>query len=306
MRCRAVIASAALLAVLMTAGVLWPGRHLKDGLVGLDAIAFKGGLRRLYHGEALPDLPQNFPPPPPGAYDWLDGTDVLIIAHALGKRGGTPPNSIAALEQSVSAGVRLLEVDIRKTTEGTLICHHGDTDPVSMTAYLNVVEGQGGQPCYFQDLLDVLDRHPDVRLVLDVKDDFYDTYSLITQQAGARAGALIPQIYHFDQILWLREKPFAGAIFTSYRSALTTGQIFTYAAQAHIQAITLTEERADRLSPGAIPAGVAVFSHTINDAAKARDLVEKGARGVYSDNLTPATAALATAAAAGRSQGIRP
>ncbi|MCC9624259.1 hypothetical protein LPB41_21470 [Thalassospira sp. MA62] len=278
-------AAFALIAAIILSGSVFCARGMiKEQLIDLDAVAFDGALRRLYHGQNLPILPAQIPEPAANAYAWQNNDQAQIIRHAVGHIALYPNNSVGALLDSISKGDRVIEGDVRLTVEGDLICYHGDDHrAVSTAEYLNEMSNIGAKACYFRDIAAVLRAHRDIYFVIDAKDDFVATYRKIIEVAPDIVGQLIPQIYDFEQILWVRQFDFAGAIFTSYRSALTTEQIFNYARQAEIKAVTLTHERAEKL--GAAPTDISVFVHTIDDPIAAADLLKLGFSGVYSNNL---------------------
>src|SRR5438093_10002611 len=72
---------------------------VKDRVIALDAALFEGGLRRLYHGEPLPHIPESLPAPPVNAYDWLGQEDFLPIAHGLGPVLYAGANTLGTFER---------------------------------------------------------------------------------------------------------------------------------------------------------------------------------------------------------------
>lgn len=259
---------------------------LKERLIAVDAIVFDGALRRVYHHQRLPVLPAKVPAPKPNAYDWLEQDGARIIKHAMGATSMFPRNSAGAFEDSIAAGYTIIEGDLRLTTDGDLVCFHGDdVDPISTESYLKLVAKEQQPPCYFSDIANILRAHPEIYFVVDAKDDFFATYSKILNSAPDITHQLIPQLYDFEQVVWVREHHFSGALFTSYRSALTTEQMLSYAKEAHLAAITLTHERALKL--GSVPSNIAIFTHTIDDPAEAGRFFQRGFYGVYSNELPP-------------------
>lgn len=272
------------LCALGVGGLLIAPDTLKERLLDIDEAFFDGLFRRTYHGQELPSIPATLPAPREGTYAWLATSKTLIIRHAMGPTATIPRNSLKAFENSIAVGDKLIEADIRLTTEGDLICFHGDeSKQLSTKDYLALKKQKNLHPCYFSGLATVLRFHPEVYLVIDAKDDFVATYQKIVETAPDILGQLIPQIYDFEQIEWVRKYPFSGEIFTSYKSALTTSQIYRYALKSHIGVVTLTKERALKLDQ--VPPNLAVFTHTIDDPNEAAALFSAGFKGVYSNTI---------------------
>ncbi|PKR58524.1 glycerophosphodiester phosphodiesterase family protein [Thalassospira lohafexi] len=272
-----VVSSAALFAL---------DESVKERLIEADAIVFDGALRRVYHHQRLPVLPATVPAPKPNAYAWLEHDGARIIKHAMGRTPMFSRNSVGAFENSIAAGYTIIEGDLRLTTDGDLVCFHGeDAKPISTKSYLKAIEKGQQAPCYFSDIANLLRAHPEVYFVVDAKDDFVATYSSILKIAPDIVRQLIPQLYDFEQIVWVRQHHFSGALFTSYLSALTTEQMFFYAKETHIEAVTLTEERALKLA--SVPSNISVFTHTIDDPIEAGRFLQRGFKGVYSNELPP-------------------
>ncbi|WP_417826236.1 glycerophosphodiester phosphodiesterase family protein [Thalassospira povalilytica] len=256
----------------------------KETLIDFDAKWLNGALRRVYHQQHLPNLPASLPDPDINAYLWLEHKQSRVIRHAMGETSAFPRNSLKALMNSIANGDMIIEGDIRLTTEGDLICFHGDeTKSVSTAEYLALKKSLGETPCFFLDVVQTLRSHPNVYFIVDAKDNFVETYSKIEKIAEDVLIQIIPQIYDFEQIIWVRNHKFSGAVFTSYKSALTNEQIFHYANAAKIQAVTLTKERTRKLET--IPQTPFVFTHTIDAASEAEVFFKLGIKGVYSNSL---------------------
>lgn len=59
-------------------------------------------------------------------------TDIKIIAHR-GYSSLYPDNSLESFEQAVKAGAHIIETDIRKRPDGTLICSHDPTKGAALS-----------------------------------------------------------------------------------------------------------------------------------------------------------------------------
>jgi len=279
--------------LLLDPGVFDAARSLG---IRIDARHFDGRVRRWYHGESLPvALQEGEEQADPRAYDWLGGERFLPIAHGLGPQLFAGEDSLTTLTQGLEMGFRVFEVDLTLTRDGELVCYHGqsdeDLDTLTSERYLASVKQRGMEPCRFADLLRVAGEHPSLRFVLDVKNGFEKAYTL-ARDAARRAGvgrSFVPQVYRFEQVAIVRKDGvFAGEIFTSYRSALTTRQIFDAARRSGTRVVTLTTRRFQELE-GGVPADLHALVHPVNDPFQAMDIRQKGGRGIYSSYLTPRT-----------------
>jgi glycerophosphoryl diester phosphodiesterase len=265
---------------------------MKGGLIRTDQTVFGGALRRVYHGQSLPVSPPV--PVQPGSYAWLREASFLPIAHALGPGYLAAPNTVRTFEHGYEAGFRVFEVDLALTADGHLVCLHDgggrNLDSITRAQYQDDLLSQQIEPCEFSDLLRIADSLPDVRFVIDAKNRFAELYEAIRSHPGGQShlGSFIPQIFEFEQAAQVRrDQHFAGEIFTSYRSALTTDQIFTYARMFDVKAVTLSRERARALRDQ-LPADIAVFTHPVETPGEAVGFRRLGFRGIYTSSLAPA------------------
>lgn len=255
----------------------------------LDAAATGGAVRRMIRDDG-PPVVADLPPVSPGAYAWLDSAGFLPIAHALGPALTGGRNGLATFHEGYRRGFRVFEVDLALTSDGTVICHHGESESelnaTSYAAYLEQMRARRQKPCVFRDLVALADQYSDARFVLDVKNRFDSAYEVIGREVGEHAGAFVPQVYRFDQLRLLRtQRAYGGAIFTSYRSGFTLDQMLAGARAAGVRAVTLTVPEADAIE--AMPQDLAVFVQPVENAFQAAILRRRGARGIYTSYLAP-------------------
>lgn len=262
----------------------------------IDARHFGGRVLRWYHGESLTvALQEGQEQADPRAYDWLGGERFLPIAHGLGPQLFAGEDTLATLARGLELGFRVFEVDLTLTRDGELVCYLGqseeDLDALIFENYLASIKRRGMEPCRFADLLRVAGEYPSLRFVLDVKNGFEKAYTL-ARGLARRAGvgrSFVPQAYRFEDVATVRKDGvFAGEIFTSYRSGLTTRQIFDAARRFGTRVVTLTTRRFQELG-GDIPGDLNILVHPVNDPFEAMEIRQKGARGIYSSYLTPRT-----------------
>jgi len=266
---------------------------VKKRLVYLDARYLNSSLRLLYHGQGLPVLPEGVPEPAAGQYAWLGSGELIPIAHGLGPQLYNGPNTRATMIEGLRLGFKIFEVDLALTADGYLICYHGaegeDLDKLTFAQYLEKMHQINREPYIFSNLVKMVRQLPGIKIVLDVKNRFDDAYKVARHEIGDRAlgKSFIPQIYYFEQIYAFRQDQFySGEIYTSYRSALTTEQIFNYARKLKIRAVTLTLDRFDEITDR-VPSDLVVMVHPVNDPYVVQKIKQLGGRGIYTSYLPP-------------------
>lgn len=317
---RVPLAVAALLASALVAGlaglVLYPdaGHAPHRWIKTLDHAVMGGVLHRALTGDPVTrPSALDVPPARTGAYAWLDENEdtgdnddggFLAIAHGLGPSLETGRNTLETFRAGVEAGFTIFEVDLVLTADSVLACYHDrageDPDPLTWA----VVRQRAPDACRFETLLDSLASRPDAFLVLDVKNRFQDAYDRIGAMAAERGvvDRLIPQLYHFSQLRRFREPDpdparsspgnptpeFAGALFTAYRSALSTRQVLEFALEAGVEVVTLPVARVEEWT-GPLPTEPRILTHPVNDPFLAQRLRARGVDGIYTSYLAPAT-----------------
>lgn len=287
-RCGLAAAIACLL-LMATVGIS-ERRNLKQTAKLLDGRLLAGRLQEIYGRESVP---AEVPPPPPHAYDWLDGNSMIAIAHGLGPQLWAGPNSRLTFEEGRRRGFRVFEIDLTVTTDGHLIAYHGESagelDHLSWQQYREVMGTRGVEPLEFNEVVAWARAHPDLRFVLDVKNRFDDAYRMIRAAIGTPAlgQSFIPQIYFFDQLPPFRaDHFFAGEIFTVYRTRMRNATILRSAERLHVSAVAFPSDRVDSLVD--VPRSISILTHPVDDAFAGAHFRAIGVRGIYTSYLTPA------------------
>jgi glycerophosphoryl diester phosphodiesterase len=237
--------------------------------------------------------PQGSPQPP----SWPDPPPV--IAHAGGTVAGQRgTNSLEALNASLARGVRLFEVDLHWTEDRQLVLLHDwnqsverlfGREPHRMTAsqFLAADMKEGLTQMTVPSLASWVSAHSDVWIVSDVKARNIRALGVIAELYPRLAARLIPQVYRFSGVDAARSLGYGPVILTVYRKRYSRRALVELLGHRELFALTIPQHRANDL-PALVQRGARVYLHTVNDAAKARKLMEAGARGVYSDDLSPA------------------
>jgi glycerophosphoryl diester phosphodiesterase len=256
-------------------------------------------------GAAMHDeVRAEYRPAPPGLH---------LIAHAGGGLPqGTYTNAVEAFDLAHANGFRLFETDFARTRDGRIVLIH-DWDATYARLFTGLPLGiavpalrlsgwrpghagfmasrmRGGlTPMDLEALLDWMRRHPDARVVTDVKDDNLAVLAAIAAAAPELRGAFVPQIYAPDELDPVRRLGFRNVILTLYRSALTDDEVIAFARGAALWAVTMPHDRtrAGRLVERLSEAGIRVAVHTLNAPEDAEALRRRGVSLLYTDYLLP-------------------
>lgn len=118
-----------------------------------------------------------------------------VIAHSGGGiNGKTYTDSLEAFENSYANGVRVFDSDISFTSDGILVLRHewyDDLEQRNITEnnipnYENFIQTKihyKYTPMSIYDLFEFMDRHQDVYVSIDSKDNVYNTFKELVQQA---------------------------------------------------------------------------------------------------------------------------
>ena len=253
--------------------------------------------------------------PPPGeltAAEILSGAQV--IAHGMGAVGGEATlNCREGFLEQYEKGVRVFEVDLRLTRDQKVVLRHdwrtgwqegvGETALPTLEEFLSKPIQKKYTPLSFQDLLLLMEEYPDICIVTDTK---FTEAEVVTLQFEAmlQDARDLGLSYLFDRMAIQVYDPlmfrvvdavhhFRYYIYTLYTDGIArTEEDFqekaAFCVENGILGITMWDYwwRAE-YAPIAGQSGLAVYTHTVNDAGSAAQLLEEGVRAVYTDELTP-------------------
>lgn len=225
-----------------------------------------------------------------------------LIAHAGGAiHGYRLTNSLEAIDNAYDNGFRFIELDMELTSDGEVVMIH---DWESMAKRMLLSEGIRSRDEFLSSdtlmdltlldldaLLDWLGKHPDCRIITDVKAD--GNAEILSKIIDACDGSaltqrFIPQAYSFEEYDEVKALGFDDVILTLYRMETDTATLAEFARNSSPWAITVPEERmTEELVTAVAATGTAVYSHTINSL----DFFEKwqplGLTGIYTDYFQP-------------------
>jgi hypothetical protein len=264
------------IAVVLAIGVFIPVAG-KSSLQWLDihwlGESVKDTWGRLWYSE---DWAATTPLPAMLSYAWLQASPrPILVAHAFGEAGLPGQNSMAALQRSLRAGLRLLEVDIWLDDAGRLRCHHGPLPPVEPVP----------EECTLLDAAHAA-AAADAWLVLDIKTDFKATSDTIARQfkSDPTASRLIFQLYrpndaqHFVALASVL--PLPGPIVTAYRTRRSLDHVASQINRLGVKALTVPLYRSQALATDH-RSGVALLVHPVHGCESLHQARSVKADGLY-------------------------
>lgn len=256
-------------------------------------------------------------PAPPHAYFADERPGVQVIAHR-GGAGLRPEATLAAFEHAAELGADILEMDVRATADGAIVCLHdatvdrttdgsGPVAELTLEALRRLDAGyrwtaDGGRTYPYRGkgvqvpaLEEVFKRHPRMRMVIEMKvrtAEFARSLCKLTRDAGMAQKVLIAAFDH-DSMQAFRQACPEVATSMSTREAqafMALGRL-RLAALSSPDAVALqAPERLgdfEVLTPSLIAAArsrnLRVHAWTINDEEAMRRLIALGVDGIMTD-----------------------
>jgi glycerophosphoryl diester phosphodiesterase len=229
----------------------------------------------------------------------------LIIAHASGGIDGINySNSLEALNLNYKKGFRYFEIDFSWTSDGQLVCLH-DWDkrfkkvfsyktkaPLTLQQFQHALNKTTGlHPCTLQTLDDWVNKHPDVKIITDIKQDNMAAIKMIRQQYPKLTERLIPQFYQPNEYQLLKQIGFIQLIWILYQYEGSLSSVLELSTDMDLFAISMKYSQAKKsASQEMIKKGNAVLVYTVNKQKKLIKLIHKyQISGIYTDFLEPNT-----------------
>jgi hypothetical protein len=202
----------------------------------------------------------------PGCSFYRPVTGRMLIAHA---GGGMPdrmyPNSISALDRSYAAGLRVFEMDFHQLPFGLMRAGHDPSDVIDP------------REAWLSQVLGWLRRHPDARLIVDMKTDNVSGLKLIAAEAPDLRQRIIPLVYAESEYDAVRAVGLSLPIYALFHGADASWLAF---ANSHdFAAVALPAELIDQIAKVRAP----VIVYTYDMMVKA-----PGAPAVVTNCMVPA------------------
>lgn len=227
---------------------------------------------------------------------------MAIVAHQGGSApppGRPEPGPIARLDASYAQGLRVFELDFAWTADGELVVQHDWNDRPRPPTRADFLAEAPGRRASLDMVYAWLAAHADAFIVTDCKKRSLECCARIRMERPELVPQFIVQIYTLKDHELVCSQGFRHVILTLYRTLADepAGRLVDFVSGHDLFALTIPWRRADDagLLAGMRRLGVPVYVHTINDATEARELVGRGATGVYSDSLATLEAAGAAA-----------
>lgn len=238
----------------------------------------------------------------------------VTIAHALGGIDSLAyTNSLEAFEASYRKGHRTFEVDLAVTLDSELVClrhwneakKQGITEKSSLSREDFLSRKFAGKytTLSLQHLFELMKKHQDVWLVTDTKgktkrevERDFGILLATAQELGAEEilPRLVVQFYNEEMFETIEKVyPFENYIFTLYqlwrdKKPETFRKYAEFCRENDVPVITMWDYLAtEKILEIARANGIAVYVHTVNDLARAKELQKLGVKGFYTDFLTP-------------------
>ena len=249
---------------------------------------------------------------PDGGASGDETADALTDAN--GRELVTVLNCLEGFQAQYAAGVRVFEADLRLTSDMEVVLRHdwragwqegvSETSIPTLEEFLETPVLGEYTPLSFQDLLRLMEEYPDVCIITDTK---FTEAEVVTAQFTAMLSDAkeLGLTYLFDRfVIQVYDElmfkvvdglhHFPHYIYTLYATGFagTEGafrEAASFCADNGFLGLTLWDYWwREAYAPIARELGVSVYVHTVNDAQEARELLDQGVSGIYTDTLTPA------------------
>lgn len=228
-----------------------------------------------------------------------------LIFHAGGEiNGSSYTNSVEAVEETLTenGGKCVVEMDLSYTSDGALVCVHNwsdailnQQDPVTLAEFLSCrIQGKF-TPLSVKQLLQLMREHPQMYLVTDVKTERDSLKAVITDlvrlcnRDESILSRFIIQVYTGGEKPDIQKiYPFADEqfILTAYQMGGWQPEIAQICNEEDISVVTVASGQMPDEDVALLRGkGFAVYEFTVNRADVARQALQRGISGFYTDNL---------------------
>ena len=199
-------------------------------------------------------------------------------------------NSLDALHNMYDAGNRFCEIDIRETSDGVLICAHGDETHLAngsdlpadaeSAAFLSGRLFGEFQPMSVEMLAAFMRERPDLCIITDAQGNNLEISRKLADGWPDLQDRFIIQIYHECEYDPIRKMGFRNLIYTLYRAGDEERNLWEIAhfAETHeLLGITIQKEQFYNMKNRLAMAhcGVPFMFHTVNDTAEIEAMLRK-------------------------------
>lgn len=259
-----------------------------------------------------------FPQPIPGATDsqitlypvqsrgdeWF--LEHPLIYHAGGEiRGSSYTNSLEAVEKTLAEHPEkcFIEMDLRYTSDGTLVCVHSwedalmDAEEPTLEEFLSWrIQGRF-TPLTAEDLMKIMKENPQMYLVTDFKLPLGELSKGVAelvelcQEDPSVLSRMVIQLYTGREKTSVQEVyPFQDAqfVFTTYEWGVWQHEVAQICNQENVSVIAVPYgEMSDEDAVLMRELGFTVYEFTVNRADAAKRSLDRGIASFYTDDLSP-------------------
>ena len=238
-----------------------------------------------------------------------------VICHACGRteEWDLLTNSKEAFVYNYYRGQRVFEVDIQITSDEVMVLRHDwESDLGQADAFGWTTEKKGAvtaqefldtpiygkyTPLTLEDWFGIMKQCPDIYMVTDTKysPEVEKQFKLFVDTAVKNGyedvlSRVIVQIYYkdmYDEVMAVY--PFENIIWTLYYIGYPDGQeILDFMEQSEIPVLVIPSSWWDASKKSDLEnSTVRVYVHTVDDEEEARQRLEQGISGIYSDDILP-------------------
>ena len=209
-------------------------------------------------------------------------------------------NSVEAMENSLKQGERYIEVDVRTTSDGELVCIHGwsyildenGNTPESALSYDEFTRCTTDEyltPLTWEDVTEYMRQYPDLYIIADVKLDRLNNYKKIAAKDPDLQDRVIAQVYHRKDIDDVYEAGYENIIFTLYKAdmeELSDYAMTQLASRIPMIGITVPKrfvKNEQHLLETIASLKMPYYIHTIDKPEKIKTYLESGFDAVYTN-----------------------
>lgn len=215
---------------------------------------------------------------------------VLRIGHR-GAAGHAPENTLASVEHAIALGADLVEVDVRRTSDGHLVIIHdkrvdrttngaGLVSRMSMCALQELDAGAGQRVPTVEELLQTAHGH--VGLILELKEKGLAEQVCKTVQRSGFTGQVIYASFLHDEVRSIREAD-PGALIMALFGRLSHDPVMA-AQHARVTHIGFNYSTINKsVVETCHQRGLVVFVYTVNDRQDVKAVMSLGVDGIVSD-----------------------
>jgi glycerophosphoryl diester phosphodiesterase len=216
--------------------------------------------------------------------------DILVMGHR-GSPKAAPENTLKSFEIAMQAGVDMVEVDVRKSADGHMVCIH-DPDVSSTTNGVGMIEeltleeiksldaGEGQKVPLLTEVFDLVQGN--VGINIDLKSSGIEKHvvDLVTER-GMKDSVIISSFFllTIEIVKELDKDVKTGALFQVGMDDLVLHTLHVGADAIHPALVDVTKELVEQ----AHREGLRVNVWVVDDAADMLQILEWGVNGIITD-----------------------